>query len=163
MRAEGPRTKGDRKLGITLREAKSAIYQCRCAVDPHQAIQSGSWSPGPNRHHRSLRISGNPVIPARTGRALKTARQSLLRFGFSFLRQATMRSTFGMSLPHRRKTSGVQAARWSSVPKAKLLVECRPIASEMITARRRAKRGAFGAELLMAFSPCPAFRDEPAS
>ena len=68
------------------------------------------------------------------------------------MRQATMRSTFGMSEPHRRKTSGVQAARWASVPTAKLLVECRLVASEIITVRRPVKRGAVAAMRLMAFS-----------
>jgi hypothetical protein len=68
-----------------------------------------------------------------------------------------------MSAPHRRKTSGVQAARWSSVPKAKALVECRLIASEIISAKRPVKRGAVTAMLLMTFSPYPVFDDEVAT
>jgi hypothetical protein len=102
-------------------------------------------------------------MAARSGRVLKTARQSLLKFGFSFLRQATIRSTFGISEPHRRKTSGVQAARWSSVPKANPLVEYRLVASEIITARRPVKRVAVAATLLMASSPYQVFPDELAT
>jgi hypothetical protein len=137
-------------------EGPDQIYRCRRAAGPHQVTQfccAGSWTPVPNTHHRFCRVSKNPVAAARTGRVLKTARQSLLKFGFSFLRQATIRSTSGISEPHRRKTSGVQAARWSSVPKAKPLVECRLTASEIMTARRPVKRGAVAAMLLMVFSP----------
>src|SRR5271168_4585932 len=51
-----------------------------------------------------------------------TAWQGLLRLGFCCLRQTTMRSTFGISELQRRNTSGVQAARCSAVPSAKLEV-----------------------------------------
>jgi hypothetical protein len=61
--------------------------------------------------------------------------------------------------PHT-KILTVPAARWSSVPKAKPLVECRLTASEIITARRPVKRGVVAAMLLIAFSPYPAFPDE---
>ena len=51
-----------------------------------------------------------------------TAWQGLLRLGLFCFRQAITRSTLGISEPQRRNASGVQAARCSAVPSAKLEV-----------------------------------------
>jgi hypothetical protein len=52
-----------------------------------------------------------------------TAWQGLLRCGLFCLRHTITRSTFGISDLQRRNASGVQAARCSAVPSAKLDVE----------------------------------------
>jgi hypothetical protein len=80
--------------------------------------------------------------------AFITAWQGLLRLSFSRLRQAVIRATFGISELHSRNTSGVQAARCSAVPIAKLGVE--KVAS--VTARTKPLQMRFMA------SPCLANR-----
>jgi len=55
--------------------------------------------------------------------AFITAWHGLLRLGLFCLRQAMTRCTFGISDLQRRNASGVQAARCSAVPSAKLEVE----------------------------------------
>jgi hypothetical protein len=64
-----------------------------------------------------------------------TALQPALRLVRWRFRQATIRSTFGISELHSRKTSPVQAWRCSGVPAAKLAVEIAANASAKMDAR----------------------------
>jgi hypothetical protein len=83
--------------------------------------------------------------------ALNTVWQVALRFDFSRLRQATMASTFGIWDEQRRNTSGMQAARCSSVPRAKLGVEHVRQAS---AARTKLALPGIARNNLIARSPC---------
>ena len=70
---------------------------------------------------------------------------------FSRFMQATMRSTFGNSRLHSRNTSGVQAARSSADPTARLW-----LANEVVAARRTTANADFNLEVfptICMFSP----------
>ena len=93
------------------------------AAAPHQLRQicSPASRLAPNAHQSepgsaSEREAGGAGV-------LNTAWQVALRFDFFCLRQATIASTFGIWAEHRRNTSGMQAARCSSVPRARLGVD----------------------------------------
>jgi hypothetical protein len=67
-------------------------------------------------------MSGNTQNWAAAGELI-AAWQGLLRLDRFARRHATMRGMFGISELHKRSASGVQAARCSAVPTAKLELE----------------------------------------
>jgi len=81
--------------------------------------------------------------------ALNTVLQAGLSCAFFSFRQATILVTFGISEPHKRKTSGVHADRSSAVPNAMPEVEYDATPITRISAQDQVKIASF----FMAFPP----------
>jgi len=95
----------------------------------------------PERERVSCDANSNRYFAACSG--WKTARHPGLKRGVSRFMHATMRSTFGISELQSRNTSGVQAARSSAEPRAKLWV-----ANDVIAATRTIANDSFNGEIL---------------
>ena len=114
---------GFSRQALSRHEIPNVSPDAQRAAAPHQLRQicSPASRLAPNAH-QSGPGSASEREAGGAG-ALNTVWQAALRFDFSRLRQATMASTFGIWAEHRRNTSGMQAARCSSVPRARLGVD----------------------------------------
>src|SRR5450759_394750 len=97
------------------------------AVDPHHFNQSccpGSRATPRKSHQSPAEVPIDRVRDAvSVGGGLNAVRQPGLRLAFFSFRQAIILVTFGISELHKRKTSGVHAARSDADPNAMLDVE----------------------------------------
>jgi hypothetical protein len=118
------------------------------AADPHHFNQS--CCPGSRATSRKLHqelaeeaIDRVPDAVVVTAGGLNAVLQPGLSSAFFAFRQAIILVTFGISEPHKRKTSGVHAARSSADPNAMLEVEYDTRPSTRTTAQGHVKIAAF--------------------
>jgi hypothetical protein len=93
------------------------------AADPHQLTQfcCATSSVAPRKlHQAAAELPIDRVVAVSVRGVLIAVRQPGLRLAFFSCRQATILLMFGISEEHKRKTSGVHAARSSAVPTARL-------------------------------------------
>jgi len=142
---------GFSRQALSRHEVPNVSPDPQRAAAPHQLRQicSPASRLAPNAHQSdpgsaSEREAGGDGV-------LNAAWQVALRFDFFCLRQATIASTFGIWAEHRRNTSGMQAARCSSVPRARLGVDHVRQAS---AARTKLALPGIARNSLIARSPC---------